>query len=398
MAGSDPAQFTRLALFAAGYTNVDGQMSLSATNGLTLQAYTGASYDFNLLEPGGSNSILRVPVGTKNVAIPNGVLAVDTGAVSGSMPSTGRFSIRAIHSMTGTTDAYAGFFGLLSPTSGSSPVAGGFYTYVSHASSTTNLAVADSSAVELAGAGTTTTTRVFAGDITMSSSGGGTDAVIYNAALTGRTGGGTGTYTNVYGLKVGTKGSGFTNGYSLYSEDASVILSHAGPIYLGATKKLQLDGSTGSAYIYNRTGAVVTFVSSTQSMELDGTGLAMPGANPTTASAANCVIANGDYLRISTSSRRFKDDIQPLDGAKAAAVVAKLQPITYRGKTDEDKRRYVGLLAEDVQQIEPLLCTYDEGGEDGTPNYVTYDRVAAYMIPVVQDLMRRVAVLEGANG
>ena len=394
MAGSDPAQFTRLCFFAAGMTNVDGQLGLSATNGLTLQGYTGATYDMIALAPGGSNAIWRVPTGTQNVQIPNGTLTVDTGATSGAMPSTGRFTVKAIHSMTGTTDAYAGFFGLISPTSGSSPVAGGAYTYLSHTSSTTTLAVGWSVVAESGNAGTTTTMRAHDSDVLISGSGGGTDAVNYNAKFTGRTGGGLGTYTNGYGLKVGTKGSGITTGYSVYSEDGSVILFHAGPIYLAAAKKLQLDGATGSAYIYNRTGTVVTAVSGTQSLELDGTGLAMPAANPTTASAANCVIANSDYLRISTSSLRYKHDVQDVDVAAAIAAVKAFRPITYRGKTDTDQRRFVGLLAEDVQAVAPLLCTYDEGGESGTPNYVTYDRVSAYLICTIHDLYRRVEALE----
>jgi hypothetical protein len=64
--------------------------------------------------------------------------------------------------------------------------------------------------------------------------------------------------------------------------------------------------------------------------------------------------------------------------------VLAMRPVIYRGKTDEDQRRHVGFIAEEMQEIAPLLCTYDEGGEAGTPNYVTYDRVTAYLVSVVQ--------------
>ena len=35
-----------------------------------------------------------------------------------------------------------------------------------------------------------------------------------------------------------------------------------------------------------------------------------------------------------------------------------------------------------------------EGGESGTPNYVTYDRVTAYLVSVIQEQERRLSELE----
>jgi len=115
---------------------------------------------------------------------------------------------------------------------------------------------------------------------------------------------------------------------------------------------------------------------------------------PTTASAANAYIAQSDYIRRSTSSLRYKHDIAPLNTADALTAVMAMRPITYRGKTDEDQRRFVGFIAEEVQEIAPLLCTYDEGGESGTPDYVTYDRVTAYLVAVVQQQQQQIAALE----
>jgi hypothetical protein len=175
---------------------------------------------------------------------------------------------------------------------------------------------------------------------------------------------------------------------------ASQAATFAGALSIPATSKLYLDGG-GDTYIYERTSNALGLVAgSTQALELNATGLAMPSSNPTSASAANCVIANGDYLRISTSSARYKRDIETLDADHAVAAVLAMRPVTYRGKTDDDQRRHVGFIAEEMQEIAPLLCTYDEGGESGTPNYVTYDRVTAYLVSVVQKQQAEIDALK----
>jgi hypothetical protein len=138
----------------------------------------------------------------------------------------------------------------------------------------------------------------------------------------------------------------------------------------------------------------------TQRIQIDdggvtGAGLFFVGSLPTSGAAANCVVANNDYLRLSTSSIRFKHDIASVPLAQATAwLLALPAPITYRSKTDTDQRQWIGLSAEDVSAAVPLLATYDGGGLEGIPNYVTYDRVAALLVPVVQDHEARLAALE----
>ncbi len=112
----------------------------------------------------------------------------------------------------------------------------------------------------------------------------------------------------------------------------------------------------------------------------------------TTVAPANVYTADASVLYRSTSSLRFKTDIETIGLALAKRVIESLRPITYRGKTESDnKRRYAGFGAEEVEKLEPVLVTYDEGGE---PEYVTYDRVPAYIVPVVQDHESRLAAIE----
>jgi len=165
-----------------------------------------------------------------------------------------------------------------------------------------------------------------------------------------------------------------------------------------ATKKFYLDGgpAAGGGDTYwteSSANEMRSYCGGSLMLQINNTGLA-PGAYPTTASAANLWGAAGDYIRISTSSLRYKHDIATLDTADAQAALMAMRPVTYRGKTDDDQRRYVGFIAEEMQQIAPLLCTYDEGGESGTPNYVTYDRVTAYLVAVVQKQQAEIDALK----
>ena len=84
-----------------------------------------------------------------------------------------------------------------------------------------------------------------------------------------------------------------------------------------------------------------------------------PGVG-TTASAANAYLNNGstpaNQLLRSTSSLRYKTDVETLDHAKADAVL-NLRPVWYRSKAEADRKdwSWYGLIAEEVAQVEPRL-------------------------------------------
>ncbi len=111
---------------------------------------------------------------------------------------------------------------------------------------------------------------------------------------------------------------------------------------------------------------------------------------PTTANAANLYSADGNYILRSTSSLRYKTDVERLDAAHALDVVKSLSPITYRGINDGETR-FAGFAAEEVAALDPMLVTFDK---EGRPDYVTYDRVPAYLVPVAQNHEARLADLE----
>jgi hypothetical protein len=77
------------------------------------------------------------------------------------------------------------------------------------------------------------------------------------------------------------------------------------------------------------------------------------------------------------STRRVKDNIEPMD--KASETIFALKPVTFRYKREIDRFQapQFGLVAEDVAKVNPDLVTQDENGE---PETVRYDAVNAMLL------------------
>jgi hypothetical protein len=78
-----------------------------------------------------------------------------------------------------------------------------------------------------------------------------------------------------------------------------------------------------------------------------------------------------------SSSRRFKDDIKPMN--KASEVLFALKPVTFRYKKEIDAagRSQFGLVAEEVEQVNPDLVVRDNEGKTYS---VRYDQVNAMLL------------------
>ncbi len=94
--------------------------------------------------------------------------------------------------------------------------------------------------------------------------------------------------------------------------------------------------------------------------------------------SARAVYVNSDN-KIGTiaSSRRFKEDITPMD--KASEALFALKPVTFRYKKEIDRSRTLsfGLIAEEVAKISPDLITRDRQGK---PETVRYEAVNAMLL------------------
>jgi hypothetical protein len=80
-------------------------------------------------------------------------------------------------------------------------------------------------------------------------------------------------------------------------------------------------------------------------------------------------VGAGGKLGFQVSSRRYKDDIKPMD--KASETLFALKPVSFRYKQEIDPARSpdFGLIAEDVATVNPDLVARDEEGKIVTVRY-----------------------------
>jgi hypothetical protein len=104
------------------------------------------------------------------------------------------------------------------------------------------------------------------------------------------------------------------------------------------------------------------------------------------------VFINSDgQLGTTTSSRRFKEGIKPVD--KASEALFSLTPVTFHYKEELDPAavEQFGLIAEDVEKVNPDLVVRDK---EGNPYSVRYDQVNAMLLNEFLKEHRKVEKLE----
>jgi hypothetical protein len=102
-------------------------------------------------------------------------------------------------------------------------------------------------------------------------------------------------------------------------------------------------------------------------------------------------VTTDGYLGVQGSSKRFKDDIKPTD--KASETLLALRPVTFRYKKEIDPAgtSQFGLIAEEVEKVNPDLVVRDKQGK---PYTVRYDQVNAMLLNEFLKEHRRVENLE----
>jgi Chaperone of endosialidase len=99
--------------------------------------------------------------------------------------------------------------------------------------------------------------------------------------------------------------------------------------------------------------------------------------NQVTANGLTVLVNANGKLGTTVSSRRFKEEIEPLD--KASEVLFGLRPVSFRYKKEFDPLgvRQFGLVAEEVEKLNPDLVGRDV---DGKATAVRYDQINAMLL------------------
>src|SRR5205823_6922248 len=111
----------------------------------------------------------------------------------------------------------------------------------------------------------------------------------------------------------------------------------------------------------------------------------------TVAAGIGVIVDSNGHLGTSTSSARYKENIQPMD--KASEAILALKPVTFRYKKELDPKAIpqFGLVAEQVAKVNPALVDRDGKGEIYT---VRYEAVNAMLLNEFLKEYRTVQELE----
>jgi len=143
------------------------------------------------------------------------------------------------------------------------------------------------------------------------------------------------------------------------------------------------DGTTRAFYLENSAGSVLFTIFSDGGFNT-GTAAFAP-YNNTTATAANLNVDSSGSFKRSTSSLRYKINVQ--DATHGLSDVMKLRSVTYNGKNDGDKV-FGGFIAEEVDGAG--LSEFVAYDEEGRPDALHYGNMVALMAKAIQELSAKV--------
>jgi hypothetical protein len=145
---------------------------------------------------------------------------------------------------------------------------------------------------------------------------------------------------------------GFDAGRNLDLGDNNIDIGNVGVRGEAATIRIGTEGNQTKTYIAGVSGVTV-------------------------AGGVGVVIDANGHLGTLTSSARYKEAIQPMD--KASEVILALKPVTFRCKHELDPADIpqFGLVAEQVEKVNPDLVARDD---EGKPYSVRYQAVNAMLL------------------
>ena len=211
-------------------------------------------------------------------------------------------------------------------------------------------------------------------------------------ALFSNTDGNFNTATGGQALELNTTGN-----YNTASGDSALFSNTTGSSNVALGFEASENISTGSNNIAIGSSAGINLTTGSNNIDIGNQGIAgesnamrigTQGTQTDTYIAGvwqSIVIGTGSPVRVNSSgklgtapsSARFKEEIQPMD--KASEAILELNPVTFRYKheLDPDGIPQFGLVAEEVEKVNPDLVARDS---EGKPYTVRYEAVNAMLL------------------
>src|SRR5205809_584131 len=259
---------------------------------------------------------------------------------------------QALRMTTGTVNTAVGHAALLNDTTGNANTAIGDMALLNNTTSEENTAVGSSALADSPPGSYNTAV----GSQALRMTTGTVNTAVGHAALLNDTTGSFNTAIGDAALLNNTTGSGNialgdSAGTNLTTGDNNIDIGNLGVAAESNTIRIGTQGTQNRTFIAGISGA-------------SGTGTPV-------------VINSNGRLGVRSSSQRFKEAIKPMD--KASEAIFALKPVSFRYKQeiDPDRIPQFGLVAEQVEKVNPDLVARDEQGK---PYTVRYEAVNAMLL------------------
>src|SRR5882762_10131857 len=153
------------------------------------------------------------------------------------------------------------------------------------------------------------------------------------------------------------------------------LTSGNGNIAIGRSAGFSL--TTGSNNIYIGNNGVAGEISTIRIGDSGNARTFIAGISGVGVTGMPVYVNAGGQLGLATSSQRFKDEIKPMDQASEAILGLKPVSFCYKKDIDPAGTRQFGLVAEEVDKVNPDLVMRDK---EGKPFTVRYDAVNAMLL------------------
>jgi trimeric autotransporter adhesin len=328
-----------------GYNTAGGFQSLfSNTTGNYNTAY-------------GDQALLNNTVGADNTAIGRLTLAANTTGIYNTATGSGALS----NNTEGVNNTASGFHALFYNTTGAGNTAGGFYALHENTTGGANTAYGQGTLQN----NTTGLNNTAVGYGALNTNNASWNTAIGLNALAATTTGGENTATGANALHFNT--TGFRN---VAIGSAALHFNTAGSHNVGLGYIAGGQQHTGSRNVY--------IGYDMQGVDGENDSCYISSIFGQTSSGGSPVYINSaGKLGTTTSSRRFKEDIKPMNDASEALFA--LKPVTFRYKKEIDSQGIpqFGLIAEEVEKVNPDLVVRDK---EGKVNSVRYEQINAMLL------------------
>jgi hypothetical protein len=160
----------------------------------------------------------------------------------------------------------------------------------------------------------------------------------------------------------------------------------------GAAIRINSVSSDSSIAFYTQSSNATAATTAQFTIAKTGLLYSLPSYNNTAAASANMVIdSNGIFYR-ATSSIKYKKNVQDMTKVESESLYS-FRPITYEamGAGGVNQGRFIGFIAEEIEEVEPRLVFHAESGE---PEGIQYDKIVVLLVAEVKALRARIEALE----